>query len=191
MVRHTRHHITLEAASARSQDRGWTLIELLVVIAIIGVLLGMLTSFNPARLRKKAERIGCESNLKTLHTAFNLYLTEYGEWPQIPDQLADQEDSNESAYNKFWQDAVKPFGANADHWMCPTDKRERAQSLKKEDRDEYESTYVPTQFSPGDSTPKEWPQPWLLEKGDFHGEGPLMIMPSGQIVTEPWFNTRF
>ncbi len=65
------------AASKRGwspgRDSGFTLIELLVVVAVIAVLMAILmTSLRAAR--ETAKRVGCQSNLKQIARAWNLYL---------------------------------------------------------------------------------------------------------------------
>ena len=66
---------------------GFTLIELLVVIAVIAVLLAILM---PAlqKAREIAKRIGCQSNLKQISVAWNMYQgrnanLNYGGWAGI------------------------------------------------------------------------------------------------------------
>lgn len=59
--------------------RGFTLIELLVVIAIIAILAAILFPVF-ARAREKARQASCQSNLKQLGLAANMYSSDYDEW---------------------------------------------------------------------------------------------------------------
>lgn len=58
---------------------GFTLIELLVVIAIIAILAALLL---PAlnRAREKAKQSACQSNLKNIGLAMQMYATDYGDF---------------------------------------------------------------------------------------------------------------
>ncbi|MGQ9807537.1 MAG: prepilin-type N-terminal cleavage/methylation domain-containing protein [Armatimonadota bacterium] len=60
------------------KQRGFTLIELLVVIAIIAILAAILFPVF-ARARQAALASGCQSNLKQIGTAVNMYTQDYEE----------------------------------------------------------------------------------------------------------------
>lgn len=168
--------------------RAFTLTELLVTLGLIALLATLGLAFNWSKIKKKIERAGCESNLKTLYAGFGSYLTDYGEWPQVPESTNLDTGDGENAYWRFWITTLKTkdYGVSEYHWLCPTDRRERAANQKPEEREEFEGSYVPTEFDSGPDSPRAWRQPWLLERADFHGDGALMIMPDGAIVPAPW-----
>lgn len=60
--------------------KGFTLIELLVVIAILAVLMSVVAiTLNPAEMLRKTRDTKRISDLDTLRTAINLYITDQGE----------------------------------------------------------------------------------------------------------------
>lgn len=68
--------IIREMKKSLQNRKSFTLIELLVVIAIISILAAvLLPAINNAR--EKAKQARCISNLKQMHTAFRLYMTDY------------------------------------------------------------------------------------------------------------------
>jgi len=168
---------------------GFTLTELLVSMTLIALLVSVGLVFNWSKIRNRIERTGCENNLKTLYSGFGNYVSDHGEWPQMPEKQSQIDGGDgEEGYWDFWITTMKQkdYGISEFHWLCPTDRRERAASQKDEDREKFEGSYVPTEFDPGPDSPRAWRQPWLLERSDFHGDGALMMMPDGSIQVAPW-----
>jgi prepilin-type N-terminal cleavage/methylation domain-containing protein len=89
------------------KPRAFTLVELLVVIAIIALLMSILM---PAlgRVRKQAKTVICQSNLKQLGNAFEMYAGDndgyFQEgWGGLPVCIEDNVGSH------WWMQAVKPY----------------------------------------------------------------------------------
>ncbi len=61
-------------------QRGFTLIEMMIVVAIIAILVGLLVP-NFMRARAQAQTAACESNLKEIATALELYQTDHDAYP--------------------------------------------------------------------------------------------------------------
>ena len=99
--------------------RGFTLIELLVVIAIIALLLAILM---PAlqRVKKQAQGVVCQNNLKSTGTAAFMYAEEYDQF--VPRGLAGG--TGRSWFQLFMPLlAQKPIGndyRNVEIYRCPT-----------------------------------------------------------------------
>ncbi len=74
---------------ARTTRSGFTLIELLVVIAIIGILVGFLAP-GAMKVREKARRAKCQSNLHQIYLAVSAYRDDHNEqYPPSLDVLKD------------------------------------------------------------------------------------------------------
>jgi general secretion pathway protein G len=70
-------------------ERGFTLIELMIVVAIIAILAGILIP-NFVNARAQAQTSACESNLRAIATAMELYYSDNQRYPDagaIPDAL--------------------------------------------------------------------------------------------------------
>ncbi|MBN1974110.1 MAG: type II secretion system protein [Sedimentisphaerales bacterium] len=111
-----------------SKHKGFTLIELLVVIAIIAVLLAILMP-SLQKVRKQAQGIVCQSNLKQYGIAMNMYLdSNDNTFPYVNTWLF-----NDNPWGCQWHDArrnleLKPelagclwsYLKDKDIHLCPT-----------------------------------------------------------------------
>ena len=66
--------------SPRAGERGFTLIELMIVVAIIAILAGILIP-NFVNARAQAQTAACESNLRSIATALELYYADNQVYP--------------------------------------------------------------------------------------------------------------
>jgi prepilin-type N-terminal cleavage/methylation domain-containing protein/prepilin-type processing-associated H-X9-DG protein len=120
--------------------KGFTLIELLVVIAIIGILAAMVFPVF-ARAREAARKAVCLSNVKNLALAVQMYLSDYGQFPQCernpvardyfatsPGNDASEDDccNRLPQANPFlrWPVIFDDYVRNRDVYRCPSAKRE-------------------------------------------------------------------
>ena len=65
---------------SRENERGFTLIELMIVVAIIAILAGILIP-NFVNARSQAQTAACESNLRSIATALELYYADNQIYP--------------------------------------------------------------------------------------------------------------
>ena len=131
-----------------------------------------------SKLRARAQRVTCTTNLRNLSVAANLYVQQNGVWPQIP--VGDSRTPSEE-FAEAWIGALAPFGTTRETWICPT-----IQNLLHNPDHSGPSTarvdYIATPFDDKPTSPHEWPrQPWFVEKGDVHGNGNLIIFTDGSI----------
>lgn len=92
--------------SRRFTRPGFTLIELLVVIAIIAILAAILFPVF-AQAREKARQAGCQSNLRQVSTAVQLYVQDYDE--TFPPSNYRTYNPDGSQGNYLWYSMVEPY----------------------------------------------------------------------------------
>lgn len=171
MVKKSRKEISKENLGL---SPGFSLLELVIVMAIMGVLTTLAVP-SVTIFRNRAERLVCNGNLRSLHASLSSYLTDHKRWPQVPEEMENEETA------KFWVDTLKDHGATTVVWLCPSIRRRY-----KEDPASFSHNpvihYTPAEFDEHQFTPYKWPaMPWVLEIGSFHGDGNMMIRGDGGI----------
>lgn len=153
---------------------GFTLLEIIAVAAIVIILATLLVGV-VSRLPGAADRVRCTENLKQLYLGLNSYTEDNSHWPQQPAYTRDQQ----KEYEDYWIDTLKPYGITPAVWQCPGLLRlGKIQQGGRSPR----VNYSPTMFDAKPSTPKKWPNmPWVVEIGNIHGHGPLLILPDGSV----------
>lgn len=108
--------------------------------------------------------------MRNITTGLHAYLQDNNrQWPQGPTPDAGP------AWENFWLGVLQPYGIGPKTWQCPG-------VATSSDPDATCIHYVPTMFPgvPGIAT--RWPtQPWLIERGEGHGQGALICFPDGSI----------
>ncbi len=159
-------------------EGGFSLLQLLIALAIIAILV-VLVAGAVGGLRRRANRVQCMANLKSLHAACELYRQQREQWPQI--KVDTSADDSAQQYALQWIAALEPFGASRKTWICP----EMQQALGNPDYHDPELVRVDYFAMPFDAkplTPHEWPrQPWFAERDNAHGQGQLIIFADGSI----------
>lgn len=164
-----------------SKQSGFTFPELVVALAVVLVLVVVaIPSYKT--VKRRAEKARCIANMKVIHTGFDSYLLDKNQWPQMPEA---SKEWDESDFFGWWIKSLEPYGVGEESWLCPSDKvfKQLPKGVQ-----EYAASYAPTQFNPHRYTPYKWNQPWLVERGDYHGKGGHVMMPDGSITTTkaPW-----
>ena len=158
------------------QRAGFTVLELLIAIGIIGVLASLMFP-EVGALRERAERIVCTGHLRSLHVGLSSYLNDYEMWPQCPDGL------DQDGKAQFWLDTLKDYGIQEKDWQCPTLSRIIATSAADTTTEAPKLHYQPSIFDANPMTPRKWlGMPWLIEIGDMHHCGNLMISTDGCVL---------
>lgn len=107
--------------SGSGRQKAFTLIELLVVISIV-VLLAAILLPTLQRVRKQAEQVACQSNLRQWGLFLNTYLAENdGKFWYERTQVGLQEEPQRAVIlvRSWWYLFVINFGNYKDIWLCP------------------------------------------------------------------------
>ena len=146
--------------------------ELMLSIAVIATLVAVMFAMTNG-LRKRAEAAACMANLKSLFAGLATYTLDHKGWPQPSEDVLGEEEE----FWKFWMNVLKPYDIPEETWVCPTHAR-----LENQNYDFKHGSYLPAGFDNRSAqTPYRWNQPWLMETGNNHGRGPLVIYPDGSI----------
>lgn len=86
-----------QRVSAATHERGFTLIELMIVVSIIAILAGILIP-NFVNARAQAMTAACESNLRSIATAAELYYADQQVYPASGDVSAALFTANGTSY---------------------------------------------------------------------------------------------
>ena len=68
---------------------GFTILELLISVSIIAVLAAMVLALSDT-IRRRAEQAACVGNMRSLFAALSAYNTDYGHFPQAPENNDEQ-----------------------------------------------------------------------------------------------------
>jgi type II secretory pathway pseudopilin PulG len=148
----------------------------MTVIVILGIL-AVITLGVLGKMRGRARRAQCMTNLRNLHVGAELYVQQNGAWPHI--RRTDY--PNPRDFANQWIDALSPHGVQRATWICPSI-QEQLQNPDYATPEEARIDYVATPFDDKPVTPHQWKtQPWFIEVGDVHGNGNLMIFTDGSI----------
>lgn len=145
------------------------------MLLILGILIAMLLP-GFTYFRSRAERSKCLQNLRNLYVGTTVYLQDHGSWPQVDPGLL-----NTPEYPKAWVKALEPYNLSTLNWVCPSVQR----VMNNPDLSKPETArvdYFATPFGPERQLPHKYPrQPWFIERGDMHGDGQLILFPTGEV----------
>lgn len=151
-------------------------------LTILAILMAIGTSTFSA-FRARAADGACTANMRSLRVSLEAYIQDNNGWPQMPDALMEKE--NEEPMWEWWVEELEPYGGNQKYWICPTHIELFTRGRKPEEIPDHWGSFVPTHFDDHPVTPYRWNQPWLMERGDFHGSGAKVLMPDGSIDRLP------
>ena len=151
------------------------MLEVLAVIILLAILTVLFLPSYGDFLRR-AQETKCAANLRALNIGLRGYLHDHQSvWPQGPSL------TEEKAWETFWLDALEPYGISPRDWRCPTIQSAFATSDVPPDKHP-KVHYIPTMFTAEPDIANRWAtQPWLIERSDAHGSGPLICFPDGSV----------
>ncbi|MGC1479193.1 MAG: hypothetical protein WA771_01715 [Chthoniobacterales bacterium] len=148
--------------------------ELFAVLGILIIIFTLLIGV-VSRMHGIGDRARCTANLRTLYLGLDNYVKEVGNWPQQPSFPG----GKEKEYGEWWINKLEPYGVPPSAWKCPGVTRLGSITA---DGESPLIHYSPTMFDRSPTTPQKWPNmPWLVEIGNIHGHGALMIFPDGSV----------
>lgn len=157
---------------------GFTVLELLIVIGIVAALAAIAFPVF-STMRKRAQRISCTANLRTLYLGAELYVQDKGQWPQVTTDPESDTDAEDNA--RLWIAALAPYKVTNEAWICPTVQGQLGNPDFRSAGNE-RIDYTAMTFDDKPTTPHEWPkQPWFVESADVHGHGNLIIFTDGSV----------
>ena len=161
--------------SSRVHLQGFTLLEIVAAVSILAILAAILVP-NFGDYMRRAGEAKCAANLRGLNIGLRGYLQDHKSvWPQGPSL------NEEKAWENFWLQTLEPFGIGPQVWRCPTIQSAYTRSDTPPDKHP-KLHYIPTMFSAEPDIANRWAkQPWLIERSDAHGNGPLICFPDGSV----------
>jgi hypothetical protein len=127
-------------------------------------------------MRDRAGEAKCIANMRAICLGLHAHLEEHKNvWPQGPHPTKTKE------WEDFWLKVLAPYGVTPATWTCPSfDSQLAAATVPREERPKI--YYTPTLFGPTPGIATRWStQPWLIERGNAHGQGALICFPDGSI----------
>jgi len=162
--------------SGSAERRAFTILEIVASILVILVITAFLLP-NYLQLLASAQKAVCIANMRSLHTGLSAYLQDRGDvWPQGPPM------EDKVAYETFWIKTLEQQGVPAKTWKCPTISGHEASAQAAGETTIMRMHYTPTLFDDTPGIARRWAtQPWLIERADAHGQGPLLCFPDGSV----------
>lgn len=160
--------------SLRPAD-GFTLLEILAVGIILAILAVLFVPHLQGHLNK-AREVACLGHMRGITVALHAYLHDHRDvWPQGPLPI------DKNAWESFWLATLHPYGIGPNDWRCPSITASLAtRGISPPDMPKIH--YQPAVFPPTPGSAMRYTtQPWLIERANVHGHGPLIAFPDGKV----------